>query len=285
MAPIDQLTRMVAPPSLPVGSGGDWGYLEAELGTSVPADYIQLFEHYGRGKFVDFCRLLDPFGPVEWRDVFTAPSLVASARLLLDQQGPIRADFPDSYPYPLFPERGGLLQWAVTDNGDYLCWLTNGQPDNWQIIVWDSRRRYEKYDIGAVDFLQRWFGGHIDSAILPRIGRHDLQFAVDVEIKKVYVKVSPGELPYGERLQILKNALAPVSSEESRQTNDGRRMDRFIVAQYGWDVTYETINDHQICIKFAPRDESLVRITVAAAVESMGCHIAAVLYRGQTIWT
>ena len=37
-------------------------------------------------------------------------------------------------PYPLSPEPGGLYPWGSTDNGDWLYWLTNGEPDSWRVI-------------------------------------------------------------------------------------------------------------------------------------------------------
>jgi hypothetical protein len=75
-------------------------------------------------------------------------------------------------PYPLFPEAGGLLPVAITDNGDTIHWLTNGPPDEWTIVVQDSRApECEAYDMAFTDFLARWIAGLISSDILGPLGR------------------------------------------------------------------------------------------------------------------
>jgi len=282
---IDDLIELVPPPNDPIDATGNWRRVEAELGVALPADYIQLVEQYGKGKFVDFFGMLDPFGPSEWEDHYSAPSLVASSWLLMETQGPIRDEYPEWYPYPLFPERDGLVQWAVTDNGGYLCWLTRGHPHDWPIVVWDSRGRYEEYDTGTVEFLRRWFTGQITSSILPSLEVSDLSFRPFMDTKSVFVELSEGSQPYDHRLQILLDALAPVADRESWQTRAGGRSDRFTASERDWHVTYETINAHQIGIRFPPADEQVVRALIASATEQMGCQIVSATHHGQPIWT
>jgi hypothetical protein len=58
-------------------------------------------------------------------------------------------------PYPLFPEPGGLLPFGIDDNGDGLYWLTTGEPDQWSIVVNESRApEYEQFDMSVTEFLQ-----------------------------------------------------------------------------------------------------------------------------------
>lgn len=52
----------------------------------------------------------------------------------LDQERGSRNSKPEKCPYPFYPEPGGLLPWAGTDNGDRVCWLTEGQPDGWTVV-------------------------------------------------------------------------------------------------------------------------------------------------------
>lgn len=42
---------------------------------------------------------------------------------------------PKRVPYPALPERGGLFPFAHDDCGFEYYWLTDGQPENWPVIV------------------------------------------------------------------------------------------------------------------------------------------------------
>lgn len=39
-------------------------------------------------------------------------------------------------PYPMFPEKGGLLPFGSVNGVHNLNWLTNGPPDKWQVVYW-----------------------------------------------------------------------------------------------------------------------------------------------------
>jgi hypothetical protein len=43
-------------------------------------------------------------------------------------------------PHPFYPDRGGLLPFAKTPNGDYLNWRTRGLPSKWDIVFYDFDR-------------------------------------------------------------------------------------------------------------------------------------------------
>src|SRR5258708_11837030 len=57
----------------------------------------------------------------------------------LEAFAPLWDDCPEDFTYPLFPEPGGQLPWASTGDGDQLCWLTGGEPDNWPAVEWNIR--------------------------------------------------------------------------------------------------------------------------------------------------
>lgn len=38
-------------------------------------------------------------------------------------------------PYRIWPEEGGLVNWAVTVWGDHCFWLTEGDPARWPVLV------------------------------------------------------------------------------------------------------------------------------------------------------
>lgn len=37
--------------------------------------------------------------------------------------------------YPAFPESGGLLVWGASIDGDEFHWRTEGQPNEWTVVV------------------------------------------------------------------------------------------------------------------------------------------------------
>jgi hypothetical protein len=159
MSWIEQLTELTPPPAVPHGATGDWDAVESELGLALPADFKAAIELYGAGYFAEFITLLTPFGPDLLRPL--------ARRLLTDEQS-FRAAHPDRCPYPFYPEFGGLLPWAGTDNGDRLCWLTAGEPDTWTTVAWNPRGwYYEAFDMGAVEFLCGWLTGRVSTTVFP----------------------------------------------------------------------------------------------------------------------
>jgi len=109
---IEELVRLVSPPAVPVDADGDWSAVEAGLGLALPADYRALVGRYGLGRFGDI-DLWTPF------DTHTdgAFDLVEHAHGLVDFHAALREVAPEEFPHPLYPEPGGLLEWASTPTG------------------------------------------------------------------------------------------------------------------------------------------------------------------------
>ncbi|MCX2953346.1 SMI1/KNR4 family protein [Lentzea sp. NEAU-D7] len=108
----------------------DWPAVESRLGTALPADYRVLAENYPALSIDGF---MGVFHVVSEKD--DESDLREFAERTLGYWRALRADLPDAVPHPLYPESGGLLPWGVTDNNDFLCWLTNGEPDEWPVVV------------------------------------------------------------------------------------------------------------------------------------------------------
>ncbi len=279
MTTIDDLIRLVPPPAEPVGAIGDWQRVEADLGLRLPADFKALIERYGLGQFVDFITPLTPFGP---RDL-----LVQSAHRLLDSERSFRRTHPDKCPYPFYPEPGGLLEWAATDNGDRLCWLTGGEPDSWTTVVWNPRGwYYEAHDLSAVEFLLAWLNGQVTTSVFPDAEAPTPWFEPLIERDQVYIKLSEGKRPYPERLRILRDALAPTADRGGYDDGEGDRQDHFSATELGWNLTYETAYGHQIRVAFPPHDADRARTILFAAVRRMGCKVlTTTTHLGQPTWT
>ncbi|MRH93565.1 SMI1/KNR4 family protein [Nocardia sp. SYP-A9097] len=275
---IDDLVRLVPPPANPIHAFGDWGQIEAALGLELPMDFKSLVEFYGVGKFVDFITPLTPFGPRNF--------LVQSAQKLLDSERPFREENPEQCPYPYYPEPGGLLEWAATDNGDRLCWVTDGEPDTWTVVAWNPRAcDYHAHDTGAAAFLHGWLSGLVDTTVFPAYNNTAAPwFEPNRELRHVYIKLTDGHRSYPERLQILRKALSPTANRGGWAQGD-QRQDHFAATELGWNLTYETAYGHQIRIAFPPDDEQQVRVALLDAIHRMGCEVLSTkTHLGQPVW-
>jgi hypothetical protein len=65
-----------------------------------------------------------------------------------------QAESPERFPYPYYPEPGGLLPWGVDENGNDYFWLTKGEPSQW-VVVQDEYRGngIEVHDCSMTEFL------------------------------------------------------------------------------------------------------------------------------------
>ncbi|MEV6490990.1 SMI1/KNR4 family protein [Actinoplanes sp. NPDC051633] len=246
----DDLLLRVPPPAAPIDARGDWAAVEAALGCGLPADFKILIERYGRGEFGSLAYAYSPFGD-------GGPSIVDEASVV-DIEAEERAEFPSDYRYPLFPEPGGLLVWGGTSNGDRLCWLTEGPPDEWPVIVWTPRGAfYERHDGGAAAYL---------------LTAVDPWFDQPADLDHVYVRLTDGRLGYDERLRILREALAPTADRGGFRDEDTRQ-DHFVATDLGWRLTYETAYGHQIRVAYPPEDVVRARETILRTASAMGCHV------------
>ncbi|WTQ07475.1 SMI1/KNR4 family protein [Streptomyces virginiae] len=192
----------MTPPAAPVEARGDWTAAETALGVRLPDDYKWLVATYGWGEFGDFLYLHTPFGANRYNRV--------------EWQGAHPTESPERdrerYPYPLHPAPGGLLIWGTTMNADRLCRLTDGDPEEWPVVVWSSEGWYETHRTGAAAFVEGWVGGRVHSRLL---GAMDPDLAPWFNTFRPRVDrclvLSEGPLPHDERLRRLRTALAPTT--------------------------------------------------------------------------
>jgi hypothetical protein len=72
----------------------------------------------------------NPFSSTASNLMRDANAIVSAYQRLIDGGLEIR--------YKLFPQKGGLFPWGRTGNGDYLNWHAIGNPEKWDVVVWDS---------------------------------------------------------------------------------------------------------------------------------------------------
>lgn len=125
-----RLKRLVAPPESPaeVGTLQQWQDLERSLGAELPRDYREFVFTYGTGLFAGFYRVHNPFASSQWM------ALLTSVTRVCDCNRESQKEFPERFPHPYFPEKNGLLPWGNDENGNDYFWLTQGQPDEWQVV-------------------------------------------------------------------------------------------------------------------------------------------------------
>lgn len=163
-----ELAKIVSPPFRPEYNGRpeDWPVIERILGMRLPDDFKDLINTYGTGCFLQFICLLSPFAP------FNSPFNLLSGdtiRLLRAyEEG--RKEYPQyAPPFPAYPHSTGLFPWATTPNGDTLFWLREGDPNQWGVVVCDSRlsERYDYFCTGAANFLCQLMLGKLKLKVFP----------------------------------------------------------------------------------------------------------------------
>lgn len=307
MSDLATLLTIAPPPAKPVGVPGDWSGIEGELGTALPADFKALVHAYGEGQFQDFLTLLGPFagqpGP--------ADQLVTEreGRLTLDddQAAWVRArgrpgQTGDPWP-PLFPEPQGLLPWAISYNGDRVCWRTHGPPESWTCVVWTPRDHYpggpgamEEHAVDASGLMARWLCRTLESSCLNVAvgpGVEGAWFEPSRDLDRVDVVLLASPLGAEECLRRLQRRLGVVRPRTVHEDSVGRQW-RFLAGPGRWSLTYSWFQvgagtpgvGHRLSIGYPPADDDAVREFIFEASADLDCDIRNVSrgYVDATAW-
>jgi hypothetical protein len=121
---LETLTTLVAPPDAPFLGGNSLEGVLAALGLRLPNEYWTVMHTYGAGYWKD-----DLWFPTPDRDA------VHAAREMLRTYRELRAEYPEFHPLRVWPEPGGFLPFAYTGEGHQLAWLTEGDPEDWPLIL------------------------------------------------------------------------------------------------------------------------------------------------------
>jgi len=152
---VAELMAVVPAPAQPrdVGDLTAWKNAEAKIGTRLPTDFRDFVFRYGSGVFNDPGRLCvfprNPLSP-DFDNRF------CSDCELLREIKELAGD--EEFPYAVFPSTSGLMLWADDDNGCMFFWLTEGDPDNWPVLVTPSRSCFwERFELPMTSFLSQAF--------------------------------------------------------------------------------------------------------------------------------
>lgn len=119
------------PPAGTVGRSYDWAMVEMTLSTAIPEDYRTFIATWGPGTLGGFVHL---FAPHVLNKTVRLPS---GAQTFNESYATLKSGHPDRFPLPISPNTGGLLPFAITDNGDYLGWIvdTAAPAEDWPVAV------------------------------------------------------------------------------------------------------------------------------------------------------
>jgi len=149
---IERLMELVPPPITPLHAGAvkNWEAVERELGTEIPTDYKIIIGKYGSGAFDGYLWLLNPFEPNQHLN------LRNHGAYLRESFAELRSQSPNIYGSPIFPERGGLLPWATTDEPDMIGWIVDGRSQNWAVGVHNTaENKIIDFGCNTTEFLVR----------------------------------------------------------------------------------------------------------------------------------
>lgn len=157
---LTEVTALIPPPPRPsgVGTPEEWRAIERELGLTLPTDYREFVSTYGTGRLAVEYLIYSPFWGAEYLN---------HVRYLCQLETDFRAQFPHRVPYPVWPEPGGVLPWADDQNGNYYLWLTEGPPDQWEVLTNQVRGHgYQRHRCTMTGYL----AGVLRGEIRPLIG-------------------------------------------------------------------------------------------------------------------
>jgi hypothetical protein len=143
--PLDELAAMLTTSTEPVRPLVDWPATEAELRLPLPSDYRAFIDRYGAGSVDDVIHIYHPT---------TGLVLPEQAERHLRLAREDRDEDPEAYPYPLWPEPGGLFPFARTMDRCYFYWrTTDADPDGWSTALTEAHYDWWEHPTGMAAFL------------------------------------------------------------------------------------------------------------------------------------
>ena len=165
---IEELLRVVRPPEHPLEPGDleRWRGVEQELDTPLPRDYLDFCVHYGTGYFdaAGPLYLFNPFGADFLADVRRGCDFLRRFRGLLGRYG---------VPYGVFPDNPGWLPFGEDEDGNRWCWVTEGQPSEWPILLVSKLcTNFQQVSLPLTSFLAGLFCGRLTTVLGDGLGEN-----------------------------------------------------------------------------------------------------------------
>ena len=189
------------------GRSYDWEAIEAVLGLGLPSDYKLIAESFPEGLFRLFAEVWLPDSEKRLLSDFALDIMDTVRELRLDE------DFADlGFPFPAYPQPGGLLLCGSLRCPGYVFWLTDpGDPDEWPLVLaQEDYEHWERFGGPLSEFLAEVALGHFDASGF----RDDFQWQgqdhIDILSRPVFgpEQFSPEPGPPRDILQEMRNPLA-----------------------------------------------------------------------------
>ena len=161
---IYELLDVLSPPQQPVdgGKGRYWGEITTYFGKPLPDDYVSFIGLYGSGVIGNWLTVFNPFSK--------NPNVSLTRQFIvnLSALSVVKEEFPESCPYPLLFEPGGLLPWGSSTDGDLYCWETRGIIGKlWKVVTIGRHSKPEEFDMPMARFLAQSISGEIKPKTIP----------------------------------------------------------------------------------------------------------------------
>jgi hypothetical protein len=269
-----ELKLLVQPPAAPYGAPIDWAGFERENAFLPPADYRALLDRYGAGTVdagVGGLVLLQPMHPKR--------SFLDGNRWMRDNLRGLQRIDPTGVPqWPIYPEPGGFLPFAVDESSWTLGWLTQGDPEDWTTCIDGGRDGWwTELPIGAVELVMRWARGDLGTPEVDRAapGGTFLPYAQDehwsefTATANVELGRSPGSATLPQRdHEWVKEMVAPARLQSFGASGDA-----------------QTPVHGKVSVGYRPEDEAAVIAALQALATELGTSIVAVTsLDGSLIW-
>jgi hypothetical protein len=146
---------------VPVRRNIDWARIERGLGTRLPSDFVELSEAYAPLIIDDFLALHMPVPGEEDKFVSVAQGILENLASLRESDM--------SHGHVPFPEKGGLIPWGDSDEGDMLYWRTRGDnPDEWTVVVSGAWDDWPEFPGSLTEYLAGLISGTVPAEGLPQ---------------------------------------------------------------------------------------------------------------------
>lgn len=165
---LEELLTILPPPEHPVepGDATQWRQFEAATGLIFPPDYHAFINTYGTGHIEETIFPHNPF--CQRRGLRAYYNYAQWAQEATAIQATKRRGGDEWFPFPVYPEAGGLLPWGSTSNGDRLLWRTAQRLEEWSVVVNETRStNFEVFACSVTAFIYGLLTGSIASDIIP----------------------------------------------------------------------------------------------------------------------
>ncbi|MGW4520005.1 SMI1/KNR4 family protein [Amycolatopsis sp. NPDC004378] len=144
----------------------EWNEVEKELGLRLPSDYKALADVVPAMFINEYLRVCHP--SCSDRDL----NLLLDAQVRTSSLRSLAAEFPGNYVYPVYPDAGGLLCWGNNTSQEQCYWLTEGDPDEWRVVVGDEEDYCWLFDGNFSEFLLRSCRGELNHSFYGEFTGH-----------------------------------------------------------------------------------------------------------------